>query len=354
MNKAVDYKQYDSRWAYADYSVKGKEKTNIYASGCGPTCAAMVIASLVDASVTPKTCADWSVSHGYKAVGAGTYNTYFVPQLAAYVIKLEYLSSYCYHNLNHPSHAKVKAALKAGKWVIANAGRGLWTSGGHFILVYAIDADDNVYINDPASTNPARLKNKFNTLAYEMKYYWIIDVPQNAVKPVPEKKNHLEKGDKGADVGAAQKMLKELGYYTGAIDNSFGPLMHSAVLAAQKALKLAVDGYYGPKTKTAVEKAYNAKIAAKNASSYKVGKNYRLLYDVKVRAGAGTNYAWKKRTQLTKDGQKHAYKNNTYAVLAVGTQVTVQAVKTLSNGEIWLKIPSGWVCGVQAGKKYIG
>lgn len=349
--KPVDYKQYDSRWAYNDYSVKDKEKTNIYYSGCGPTSAAMIIASLADASVTPATCAAWSVKNGYKAVGAGTYNTYFVPQLKAYGIGCEYLSQYCYHNSNHPNHAKVKEALKAGKWVIANVGPGLWTSGGHFIVVYGIDKDDNVYINDPASTKAARLKNKFSTLAYQTKYWWIIDVPENVQQPV-QTKNYLEYGDTGEDVGVAQKMLKELGHYKGKIDNSFGPLMKEAVEAAQTAYKLTVDGYYGPLTQAAVEKAYAAKIAAKNAKNYNVGSNYTLKYDLKVRNGAGTKYAWRKRSTLTADGKKHAY-NQTYAVLKAGTVVTAQKVKKLSNGEIWIYIPSGWVCAVQGGKVYI-
>lgn len=351
MRKPIDYKQYDSRWAYHDYSVKGKEKTNIYVSGCAPTSAAMVIASLKDASVTPATCADWSVSHGYKAVGAGTYNTYFVPQLAAYGIKAEYLSSYCYHNLNHLSHAKVKTALKNGKWVIANAGPGLWTSGGHFILVYGIDDHDNVYINDPASTKAARLKNTFDTFAYQMKYYWIIDVPKDNGKPSINVKQHLAYGDTGSDVGAAQTMLKTLGYYKGEIDNSFGPFMKSAVLSAQKAFGLEQDALYGPKTKAATEKAYKAEIASQ--SSYKAGKNYKLLYDVKVRAGAGTKYAWKRCSALTADGRKHAYSSNGYGVLKAGTTVTALEIRKISNSEIWLRIPSGWVAAVYGGCKYI-
>lgn len=352
MRKPVDYKQYDSRWAYADYSVKGKENTNIYVSGCAPTSAAMIIASLKDSKVTPLTCANWSVAHGYKAVGAGTYNTYFVPQLAAYGIKATYLSSYCYHNLNHASHAKVKDALRAGKWVIANAGPGNWTSGGHFIVAYGIDSADNVYINDPASTKASRLKNKFNTFAYQMKYYWIVEVPDSYKEPVkPATKGYLSYGDVNTDVGAAQKMLKTLGYYKGNIDNSFGPQMLTSVKSAQKALKLEVDGNYGPKTKAAVEKAYRSKVNANTA--YKVNTNYKLVYDVKVRAGAGTKYRWKKYSELSADGKKHAYSSNSYAVLRAGTTVTVLEVKKISSSETWVRIPSGWLAAIYGGSKYI-
>ena len=354
MKKPISYLQTDARWAYNDYSVPGKEKTNIYVSGCAPTSAAMVIASLKDKSVTPATCAAWSVKHGYKAVGAGTYNTFFVPMLAAYGIKATYLSEYCYHNLSHKNHAKVKAALKSGKWVIANAGPGLWTSGGHFILAYGIDNSDNVYINDPASTKATRLKNSFNTFAYQMKYYWIIDVPESYAgtsKPAASGKNYIAYGDKGAAVSTAQKILKDLGYYTGNIDGSFGPLMQKAVEKVQKAMGLKVDGSYGPETKKAVENVYKNRVVTSNP--YKVGSTYVLKYDVKVRDGAGTSSRWKKYSQLTSDGKKHAYSTNSYAVLKAGTQVSVLEVKSLSNSEIWIRIPSGWIAAVYGGCFYI-
>ena len=61
-NRPVKYLQTDKRWGALDYSAKG-EKTNIAKSGCGPTCAAMVIATLKDKSVTPKETAAWSKKH---------------------------------------------------------------------------------------------------------------------------------------------------------------------------------------------------------------------------------------------------------------------------------------------------
>ena len=85
--------------------------------------------------------------------------------------------------------------------------------------------------------------------------------------------------------------------------------------------------------------------------SYTVGKTYTTQVDLKVRTGAGTNYAQKKRSQLTADGQKHAL-SGTYAVLKKGTKVTVQEKKTVGK-DIWLKIPSGWIAGYYDGDKYV-
>ena len=99
---------------------------------------------------------------------------------------------------------------------------------------------------------------------------------------------------------------------------------------------------------------YNPKVTSTQATktsassiTYKAGATYTLQANMKVRTGAGTNYRWKKRSELTADGQKHA-QSGEYAVLKTGTNVTCLAV---SNG--WIKIPSGWVCGKQGGTIYI-
>lgn len=85
--------------------------------------------------------------------------------------------------------------------------------------------------------------------------------------------------------------------------------------------------------------------------SYTVGKTYTTQVELKVRTGAGTNYAQKKKSQLTADGQKNAL-SGTYAVLKKGTKVTVQQVKAVGN-DIWLKIPSGWIAGYYNGNIYV-
>lgn len=53
---------------------------------------------------------------------------------------------------------------------------------------------------------------------------------------------------KNAYVGWMQKRLKELGYYSGKIDNSFGPQCQRAVRQFQKDKGLKVDGFAGANT----------------------------------------------------------------------------------------------------------
>lgn len=75
----------------------------------------------------------------------------------------------------------------------------------------------------------------------------------------PAEKNYLEKGDSGAAVKTMQTMLIACGYSCGSagVDGKFGSDTNSALRAFQKAKGLAVDGKYGPKSKKALETAYN-------------------------------------------------------------------------------------------------
>lgn len=52
---------------------------------------------------------------------------------------------------------------------------------------------------------------------------------------------------------AAQEKLKELGYYTGDVDGSFGPKSQEALKAFQEENDLEVDGKLGPKSKKALD-----------------------------------------------------------------------------------------------------
>ena len=173
------YRQTDKRWAKKPYRVKGKENSTIGGSGCGPTSAAMLVATLADEKVTPVDACNWAVKNGYKAVGQGTYYTFFEPYFKKYGIKCEMVSWVnSYHKKNTTPDKLALAALKAGKYVIACMGPGIWTRGGHFIVVYAYK-DGKVYINDPASSASARAVNSWANFQYEAKYYWIITPPES-------------------------------------------------------------------------------------------------------------------------------------------------------------------------------
>lgn len=185
MNKRpVSYLQTDKRWKALPYQVKGETAT-IGGSGCGPTAAAMAIETLTGQTFTPVDACKWSVDHGYKALNAGTYYSYFVPQFRAFGIECrQMLGSSLHYQPDHPIHDRVKEYIKDGCWAIALMGpkgkdkngnniRGTWTSGGHYILVW--DWNAKVRINDPASTKDKRLNGDPETFKREVKQYWLID-----------------------------------------------------------------------------------------------------------------------------------------------------------------------------------
>lgn len=174
MNKQpVSYLQYDKRWKDKPYRVPGEDAT-VGGSGCGPSCAAMVISTLTGKTYTPLDACNWSVAHGYKALKQGTYYGYFVPQLKAFGIGCRRLNTASvYHKPNSSVHDEMIAWLKKGYYVIALMKKGFWTGGGHFVLVWW--ADNKIRINDPASTKTARRNGDIKTFCNEAAYYWLVD-----------------------------------------------------------------------------------------------------------------------------------------------------------------------------------
>lgn len=174
MNKQpVSYLQTDPRWKNVDYSTTG-ETTTIGGSGCGPTSAAMLIETLTGQNFTPVDACAWALSHGYKALNQGTYHSYFVPQFAANNITCKRLNtSSIGGNVSSPVHDQALVLLKEGWYLIALMGKGLWTSSGHYIVVWW--EDGKIRINDPASTKATRLTGDPATFRAQCKYYWAID-----------------------------------------------------------------------------------------------------------------------------------------------------------------------------------
>lgn len=88
-----------------------------------------------------------------------------------------------------------------------------------------------------------------------------------------------------------------------------------------------------------------------NLPDYDIGNTYTIKVALNVRAGAGTNYRIKNYNELTIDGKNHAY-NQQNAVLKPNTRVTCLGIYA-NNDEVWLKIPSGFVCAYYHGEIYI-
>lgn len=158
----VNYKQYDSRWGSIVYTSCGNSNQTIKNSGCGTTSVAMIIATWWDKSVTPKETSAEAVKKGYRTKNSGTDAGYF-----RYVAEKYGASKYAATS----SWATAEACVRAGGLVIVNVGKSIWTSGGHYLLLWKV-SNDTVYINDPASAKAERAKNKVATLKAAAKGYY--------------------------------------------------------------------------------------------------------------------------------------------------------------------------------------
>ncbi len=175
--KPVSYLQTDARWKNTKYATQA-ENTTIGGSGCGPTAASMVVAEWAKSDENPLTACQWAMANGYKATGQGTYYAFFAPYFKRFGLICDQLNySSLYKNASAAAHLTAYNAVKGGDYVIACMGKGRWTSSGHFILWYGIDSNDNVLINDPASTAANRLCASWSVFKSEVKYYFVIHKP---------------------------------------------------------------------------------------------------------------------------------------------------------------------------------
>lgn len=81
-----------------------------------------------------------------------------------------------YHKPNAEAHKTALAAIERGDWVIACMGKGNWTTSGHYVLWYGMDGN-NVLINDSWSTKKAQTNAAYSLFRNEVKFYWIVKVP---------------------------------------------------------------------------------------------------------------------------------------------------------------------------------
>ena len=272
MHRPIDYKQTDPRWGSNLYAVDGETST-IKSAGCGPTSLADVLASLVSPYIDPLTLASWARQHGYKAYKSGTSYSFFAPCAAEYGVKVRRLNTVnIYGYPGSASHKKALAELQAGNWLIACMGKGNWTTSGHYIVAYGYK-DGMVYINDPASTKAARACNTWALFTSQVKYYWVVEVPerirQSGIVQIGDYRHEdfvrevqmclragidgkagkqtlsktitvsRTKNSKHNVVHPLQKLLKQCGYYSGELDKSAGKLFDAAVRVYQtQAVKL--------------------------------------------------------------------------------------------------------------------
>lgn len=131
------YSQLDNRWRYNMYSSINDASQTIGTSGCGPTSAAMVVSS-IKGNITPDQMANLYVNYGYRSANQGTYWSAF--KWTADIFDIGY--SECY------KLDDAVAKLKDNHYIIASCNQGLFTYGGHFIVLTGVEGD-YIKVYDP-------------------------------------------------------------------------------------------------------------------------------------------------------------------------------------------------------------
>ena len=88
----------------------------------------------------------------------------------------------------------------------------------------------------------------------------------------------LKQGNTGTNVKTMQTKLKNWGYYAGAVDGIFGPQTKSAVIYFQKRNGLVADGIVGPKTLAALGMTISGGTNSSSYSDSDINLLARLIY----------------------------------------------------------------------------
>lgn len=117
-------------------SVRNTSQT-IGSSGCGPTSAAMIVTATKGA-ITPDIMADLFVKYGYRSANNGTYWSAFRAVADEF-------------NIGYTETTETQRALDLldnNHYVVVSCGNGLFTTGGHFIVLTELNGD-TITVFDP-------------------------------------------------------------------------------------------------------------------------------------------------------------------------------------------------------------
>ena len=334
--------QIDSRWRYYPYSSTGNSSQTIGSSGCGVASAAMIIDSIVG-NVSVTELADTFVKNGYRSANSGTYWSAY--RAIADEFDIEYTETSNFDTIIN--------LLRNNNYIIASCGNGLFTSNGHYIVLYGIDGD-TIKIYDPylyagkfdTSTRRNKVTINGNTVYCSIsnfkkyanyKQFFCYKYNPNAVNTNNStdtqvstatyiryvKVNttlNVRNSPGGAKVGSLKNGTEVTVYETNGV---------WARIGENEWVSVAYLSSINPGKKTiSIQKTYTT-------GKYKVSTN------IHVRTGPGTNYKIKIYNQLTTNAkaQNKRLGNQYYNGYLKGVTCTVTQVK--SN---WGKTTSGWIC----------
>lgn len=136
------------RFYQGDYANVPYGSSNLANCGCGPTSFAMVASYISGRTITPQDAVSWC-GNRYYVSNVGTSFSYFSAAAQHFNLGVrveEYTPSL-------QTTQTVLNALKQGKPVICSQTRGIFTGGGHYIVLSGITNDGKIMVNDPNKNN---------------------------------------------------------------------------------------------------------------------------------------------------------------------------------------------------------
>lgn len=128
--------------------------------GCGPTSFAMVATYITGEQITPDLAISWC-GNSYYVTNQGTSWGYF----SAAAQHFELGVSVVQMSPSDSTSQAVQNALSQGKPVICSQKPGLFTKGGHFIVLSGIDSNGKISVHDPNKNNA--VEKNYNTRKFD-------------------------------------------------------------------------------------------------------------------------------------------------------------------------------------------
>ena len=170
--------QRDERWKDAPFGT-----SNVGDGGCGPTSLAMIVAGL-GGNISGISQYDYNKNGILEPNEMAAYGSkYYVDNVGVSHAMFSKVATDTGLSCRQTySTSEVLTALKDGKIVLASMGPGIFTRGGHMLVLTGISGNGELTMNDPASkTNSQKTWNP-NTVFNEAKGYWIYDNPNLIVE----------------------------------------------------------------------------------------------------------------------------------------------------------------------------
>ncbi len=332
------FSQIDNRWRYKMYSSIGDNSQTIGSSGCGPTSAAMIVTATKGA-ITPDTMSNLFVQYGYRSANQGTYWSAFRAVADEF-------------NIGYEETTNIQRALQlldSKRLVVVSCGNGLFTTGGHFIVIVGKEGN-TLKIYDPylysgkfdTSTRRGKVTVSGNTVYCSVDnfknyanakgffcYAQDGEVPENNIKPVTtDTYTRYVKVNTSLNVRNAP-----WGAVVGSLSNGTAVTVYETSGDWSRTDKGWVSSNY------LVSTIYNNYVPA--TQTYRTG-NYRVTASVlNVRTGPSTNYRAKKYYELTANARNQNSRLGNYYTNGYKRGVVCTVTKIIGN---WGYTPSGWIC----------